>query len=113
MYDRSGRWRDAAPESDPQATGRGDRGGLLFEQPPADDSENMMGDDGDSDDGDGYIDLYAPSRGRQWHDVPLSEVKELARRARSHHHALTTRTLDNSSDDVNNDHFVAATAAAV
>ena len=71
-----------------------------------------MGDDGDSDDGDGYIDLYAPSRGRQWHDLPLSEVKELARRARSHHHALTTNALDNIADDVN-DHFVAATAAAV
>ena len=50
MYDRSGRWRDAAPDTDTQATGRGDRGGLLFGQPP---------DDSDVDDT-GFINLYAP-----------------------------------------------------
>ena len=58
MYDRSGRWSDAAPDTDPQATGRGDRGGLLFGQPP-DDSEDKAADDSDEDDT-GFINLYAP-----------------------------------------------------
>ena len=67
----------------------------MFGQPPAtDNSENKTADE-DGEDDTGFINLCAPSRGRQWHDLPLSQVKELARRARSHHHALADHAMNN------------------
>ena len=77
----------------------------MFGQPPAtDNSENKTADE-DGEDDTGFINLCAPSRGRQWHDLPLSQVKELARRARSHHrtlanHAMNNHAMNNITDDV-------------
>ena len=82
----------------PQATGRGDRGGLAFTQPPTDGNDDINADDSDEGD-DGYISLYSAPNGKAWHDLSFSQVKALARRARSHHNTGTANTQNGDATD--------------
>ena len=82
----------------PQATGRGDRGGLAFTQPPTDGNDDIDGEDSDEGN-DGYISLYSAPNGKAWHDLSFSQVKALARRARSHHNTGTANTQNGDATD--------------
>ena len=48
---------------------------------------------------DGYISLYSAPNGKAWHDLSFSQVKALARRARSHHNTGTANTQNGDATD--------------
>ena len=88
-------WRSPPCRTRPS---RRSSGGLVFTQPPTDGNDDINADDSDEGD-DGYISLYSAPNGKAWHDLSFSQVKALARRARSHHNTGTANTQNGDATD--------------